>query len=234
MAEGVIFWLTNLARAEARLERARGQASAAVRRQSLGAGLAAELGAEASAARARQAAALREARALETRLREREAALTRLRERQRQVQNEREGAALARETAIVEAELGPLAEQALEALERAELLQVEARTSESEAVERQTSAAEAAPAATRAEAAAAMRIAALSGEVAACDAQLPPDVAATVAKLRGAVPPPVVAIEGGACGGCGARPPLQRALDVERGRLLLRCQGCGRYLVAAE
>jgi predicted nucleic acid-binding Zn-ribbon protein len=41
----------------------------------------------------------------------------------------------------------------------------------------------------------------------------------------------VVRVEGRACGGCGGQLPQQQALDAARGRTLVRCPSCARFVV---
>jgi predicted nucleic acid-binding Zn-ribbon protein len=44
----------------------------------------------------------------------------------------------------------------------------------------------------------------------------------------------IVAVENGACGGCGYALPPQRVQEVRRNSDLILCEGCGRILVAPE
>jgi hypothetical protein len=68
-------------------------------------------------------------------------------------------------------------------------------------------------------------------EIAVCLDQLPPSVLANVKRLGEHMPLPVVYLDGEACGGCHAQFPPQLARDIEKGRSVVRCQTCGRYVV---
>ena len=41
----------------------------------------------------------------------------------------------------------------------------------------------------------------------------------------------VVRVQSGACGGCFEQLPVQQAIDADKGRNLVRCAGCARYVV---
>ncbi len=229
-----VFWLTNLARAEARLERAREARRGAQRRRRDLDELAREDSAAAEEARRRQLEAVRAARDCEMRLRAREVALQRLQQRQTELRNAREGEALAREIAAARQELAALEDAALRWLEEADALAEQARAHQARADASREKATREEAAAAAADANAARLEASLADEVRTCEQQLPPTVAAAVARLRRGVTPPVVALVGSACGGCGAQPPPQQVIEVERSRESVRCEACGRFLVAPE
>lgn len=44
----------------------------------------------------------------------------------------------------------------------------------------------------------------------------------------------IVAVEAGACGGCGYALPPQRLQEIRRSSELIICEGCGRILVSSE
>ncbi len=50
-------------------------------------------------------------------------------------------------------------------------------------------------------------------------------------RLMSKRPPAVARVQSGACGGCFAQLPVQRALDAEQGKALVRCGSCARYIV---
>ena len=52
-----------------------------------------------------------------------------------------------------------------------------------------------------------------------------------VQRLRKNGGPAVVRVQGGACGGCFGQLPVQQGIDAEKGRTLVRCAGCARYVV---
>jgi predicted nucleic acid-binding Zn-ribbon protein len=71
----------------------------------------------------------------------------------------------------------------------------------------------------------------LAREIETCTSQLPPPIVATLARLRTGLELPAVRIDGEACGGCHAHFPQQVALEIDKGRSVVRCQACGRYVV---
>lgn len=78
------------------------------------------------------------------------------------------------------------------------------------------------------------RIAGLSAQRAACIGRLDPQVRNRYERLRAARGENViVAVAGGACGGCHYRLPPQVANLVRKGEDLVFCEGCGRMLVHA-
>ena len=52
-----------------------------------------------------------------------------------------------------------------------------------------------------------------------------------VKRLMSQLPPAVVRVQSGACGGCFSQLPVQKALDAEQGKALVRCGSCARYVV---
>lgn len=60
---------------------------------------------------------------------------------------------------------------------------------------------------------------------------LPVDVARHVKRLQGKGDRAVVWLQAGACGGCFALLPPQQAIAVDKGRLLVRCASCSRFVV---
>lgn len=60
---------------------------------------------------------------------------------------------------------------------------------------------------------------------------LPESEGRHVKRLMSQRPPAVVRVQSGACGGCFAQLPVQRALDAEQGKALVRCGSCARYIV---
>lgn len=60
---------------------------------------------------------------------------------------------------------------------------------------------------------------------------LPPDVRRTLQRLRSRGGRSTARLAGGACGACGNKLPTQLNSSAERGRRLVRCPSCSRYLV---
>ncbi len=52
-----------------------------------------------------------------------------------------------------------------------------------------------------------------------------------VQRLRQNGGPAVVQVQSGACGGCFEQLPAQQGIDADKGRSLVRCAGCARYVV---
>ncbi|MCB1183680.1 hypothetical protein KDM41_09600, partial [bacterium] len=68
-------------------------------------------------------------------------------------------------------------------------------------------------------------------EIARLLALLPPAVRRHVERLHGGGRRAVVWVAGGACGGCFGQLPAQQAIDADKGKSLVRCAGCARYVV---
>ena len=71
----------------------------------------------------------------------------------------------------------------------------------------------------------------IQDEVARLIALLPANVGSLLQRLRSRGGRSVVRLADVACGECGSRLPTQLKSSVERGRRLVRCTGCFRYLV---
>lgn len=61
--------------------------------------------------------------------------------------------------------------------------------------------------------------------------QLPPDIGRHARRLRTRYDRSVSYVRSGACDACFQQLPPQQAAEVARGRKLLRCAGCARYMV---
>ncbi len=72
----------------------------------------------------------------------------------------------------------------------------------------------------------------IEGELAHLVKQLPARVAGSLRRIARRFPDPVADLLAGSCGGCGQSLPAQEAVDVDREKALIICQGCGRYVVA--
>jgi predicted nucleic acid-binding Zn-ribbon protein len=68
-------------------------------------------------------------------------------------------------------------------------------------------------------------------EIDTCLAQLDNEISVNLSRMSGNLPLPVVWMDKEACGGCHAQFPQQIAIEVSRGRTVVRCQACGRYVV---
>jgi predicted nucleic acid-binding Zn-ribbon protein len=71
----------------------------------------------------------------------------------------------------------------------------------------------------------------ISEEIERLLGMLPEATARHVARLRSQDGPAVVRVQGGACGGCFSRLPTQQGLDAAKGRALVRCASCSRFVV---
>jgi predicted nucleic acid-binding Zn-ribbon protein len=60
---------------------------------------------------------------------------------------------------------------------------------------------------------------------------LPEGLARHHARLRQQYPTAVVRVQNGACGGCFGQLPAQQAIDAQRGKNLVRCASCARFVV---
>lgn len=227
----VIDALVNLAGQEETLAEARSALSRGEKRRRDQRELAAEYAADGDGAdHARRRAEsgfrarAREIRALEDSLHAKRALLVGLADR-------RQHRALTEEIAALEQKLGRLETEAYELLDEAEVHSSEAdeaKRGEARAADARTEA-ETELAAARERAAAAEAEA--SEEIARLVALLPPDVARHVGRLRSRGDRSVVYLRDGACGGCLGLLPRQQAIAVSKGRVLVRCASCSRYVV---
>ena len=60
---------------------------------------------------------------------------------------------------------------------------------------------------------------------------LPDKIARHAIRLRTQYPQAVVRVQEGACGGCFSRFPAQQGIDAEKGKALVRCPSCARFVV---
>ena len=60
---------------------------------------------------------------------------------------------------------------------------------------------------------------------------LPVSESRRVKRLMSQLPQAVVRVQSGACGGCFSQLPVQKALDAEQGKALVRCGSCARFVV---
>ena len=63
---------------------------------------------------------------------------------------------------------------------------------------------------------------------------LPDNVGRHVGRLRSQYSQAVVRVQSGACGGCFSQLPVQQGLDAAKGRALVRCASCARYIVRQD
>jgi predicted nucleic acid-binding Zn-ribbon protein len=59
----------------------------------------------------------------------------------------------------------------------------------------------------------------------------PAAVAGHLGRLREQYDQAVVRVEGRSCAGCGGQMPQQQAIDAARGKALVRCPSCARFVV---
>lgn len=75
-------------------------------------------------------------------------------------------------------------------------------------------------------------LAEIAGELDHQLGKLPVRVSRKVSQIARRHDDPVADLVEGSCGGCGQSLPPQSAVDADRERALIVCQGCGRYVVA--
>jgi predicted nucleic acid-binding Zn-ribbon protein len=75
------------------------------------------------------------------------------------------------------------------------------------------------------------RSAELADEIARLVGMLPDGIRRHVQRLQQDGGRAVVRVESGACGGCFGQLPAQQAIDAEKGRGVVRCAGCARFVV---
>lgn len=160
------------------------------------------------------------------RIRDTEALLARKRDQVIGVTDRRQYQALQREIEGLEQELDRLETAELEYMDEAEA------AVEPELPAMATTDHEAEEAALRAaEEKAALAEAEILGEIDRLAGLAPSAVAGHLGRLRGQYDRAVVHVEGRACGGCGGQLPAQQALDAARGKVLVRCPSCARFVV---
>ena len=134
--------------------------------------------------------------------------------------------ALQREIAVMEKELDRLETAELEYMDEAEAASVQElpamATTDHEAEEADLRATDEKAALAEAE---------ILGEIDRLIGMTPPAVSGHLGRLRKQGDRAVVRVEGRACGGCGGQLPAQLALDAARGKALVRCPSCARFVV---
>lgn len=178
---------------------------------------------EAAASARRHAAGFHNA---ELRVKAAEADLARRRERLRAAGDERQAAALRREIAALEAQLDQLLEQACA------LMAEGGGQGEGPPVAAGGDPQEADGGLNAGE----IRRLELEGtridqQIARLVGMVPADVARHVQRLWGQGGHAVVFVQEGACGGCCGRLPVQQGIAVARGKAMVRCPACARYIV---
>jgi predicted nucleic acid-binding Zn-ribbon protein len=226
-----VHWLTTLARFEEELEEVRNRQQWAVSQQSLLTAALEEQLEEIAAAQAQETRINKQVRALEREIEDIQTRVDRLRQQRDQVKDNKIYQALTAEIANLGQEIDRRETEILQAIERDEVQEQEVTRQQAERdrlqVEIKERREELATIVVRAEAAQAE----LEREIATCHSQLPPTVASTVDRLRTSLVLPVVRLDGEACGGCHAQFPTQVSLAITKGRSVVRCQACGRYVV---
>lgn len=71
----------------------------------------------------------------------------------------------------------------------------------------------------------------LAAAIDRCLSMLPEAVRRHAVRMRRNGGPAVVRVESGACGGCFVQLPAQLAIDAEKGRSVVRCPECARFVV---
>ena len=226
----VVHWLGNLARYEAERAQALHAARRAGRRRRLLAELLAEAEADVAAEQDGGEGA-RRLRLMEAELADLRSRRERLETQRQQVKDNKTYRALSQEISGLAGRIDAAETELLREMERVEGRRGERASQEDELADQRRRIGEERAGLQRVEERAAAEAAALEREIAICLEQVPRDVRARLERLREGLPQPVAFLDGAACGGCHAQFPAQKALEIEKGRTVVRCQACGRYVV---
>jgi predicted nucleic acid-binding Zn-ribbon protein len=71
----------------------------------------------------------------------------------------------------------------------------------------------------------------LAAKIARCVQMLPAEIRRQVVRLQQNGGPAAVRVQSGACGGCFGQLPAQQAIDADKGRALVKCASCARFVV---
>jgi predicted nucleic acid-binding Zn-ribbon protein len=228
----IVHWLGEIARHEIELERVRAtiaqsqsqfhQAHDRLRED--------EDEVDAAARRLQECSAL--IRGSEREIQDLAAKVARLRAQQDQIKDNRAYRTLSEEIAACTVQIEAKETEVLNQLERLEAGQKRHAADRSKLQDRRDQAGKKRVAMEEAVAAAEARQRELQQEIATCSEQLPDDILTRLIRMRAKMPLPVVALADQACGGCHAQFPTQVALRIAGGEAVVRCQACGRYVVA--
>lgn len=225
-------WLVTLAHCFEELERAQKTVTRSARKERDGQELLQEYEEDHVAARKSEEELAKCVRDCERTIQDLEDRIARKHQQQDLIRDNKEYKAFSEEIANLQANIDALETEALTALDQHEkeqqksaALAAELQVKGEEIAERNTTLDRAATAAEE-------KLAALTEEIATCLSQLEVEIATSVKRMSEHMPLPVVWLDGETCGGCHAQFPTQKAIAIERGRLVERCQTCGRYVIA--
>ena len=223
--------MVELADLEEKLMTARAQADHHSRRDGHLAELQAEYNEDVSASAGEEKSAAARLRAAEGDIRVAEAALARKKDQVVGVSDRKQYRAIMAEIAVLETEINRCEDHALELLNTLESTGekvIQARDDRDRQLVKGT--AERDHLTAEGTAAAAMA-GDLEKEIDRLEALLPVAIARHYARLRQQYPTGTVRVQDRACGGCFGQLPPQQALDAARGKALVRCPSCARFVV---
>lgn len=226
-----VHWLTALAGFEAELESARAADERAARERQASQEQLTQSEVDLGALQQEVDAKARRVRELEGELMELEAQLTRKREQQDLIRDNKEFQALSHEIEALTADKDARETEALDLIEQLDGQRNQIARLSAELADQREDLAELQAGAEQRDRTSRERNEEIQREIETCTAQLPVEMAAAIRRLRSSVKPPVVWLDGEACGGCHAQFPTQIALSISRGDIAERCQTCGRYVV---
>ncbi len=229
--EIVVGLLAELAECAQLLEQARGVVDRYEQRRGFLADLRQEYQDDAGDAEASGAQLDRQVRAQESEIRTLESKVDQKRQQLDLVRDNKEYKALRDEITSLETQIDTRETATLQLIENAERRQEKAAALRQESDDKQSELAQQlAELAADAEQAAA-RSEQLETEIERLLSMVPADVRATFSRLRQGVPLPAAYLDEAACGGCHAQFPAQEAIEIARGKKVIRCQACGRFVV---
>jgi predicted nucleic acid-binding Zn-ribbon protein len=230
----ILQWLVTLARGFEEQAGARTTVERASRLQGIDAELVEEYAQDLANLKSQESDLGQAIRAKEKTIQDIEAKIARKRQQLDQIRDNKEYKALTDEIQAQADMIDATETEMLQDLERIEAHQKQIMTLESEiASKRAEITARTAELKAAAETAAA-RLEKVEKEISTCYEQLPPELVMSIERLQQKVSLPVAWLDGEACGGCHAHFPTQIAIEISRGRSVVRCQTCGRYVVAHD
>jgi predicted nucleic acid-binding Zn-ribbon protein len=230
--QATVHWLTALARLEEKLENLRVSEERADRRSRDFEELIQEGEAELASASSRVEATGKDLRRLEREVQDLEAKIDQKRQHLDLIRDNKEYRALQAEISALADGLDAKETEVLQVLERIETDQQQVDRLEKElAAQREERSTQRANRQKRVSATRSQHEE-LVHEIKTVTSQLQAEIVTTLDRIRAKAGLPVVWLDGEACGGCHAHFPTQTALGIAQGNLVVRCQTCGRFVVA--
>ncbi len=230
--QATVHWLTALAGFEAELEEARNAAGQAARQDREQEGLLHRYETELTATVERSGDLAPQLRALEGSVQDLQAQIERKKQQQDLIRDNKEYKALTAEIENLSGQIDAQETEILTLIEKRDEAERETKRQRTELEQKRQEISSRRRELAEVRAATEARQEEITREIATCTSQLHPDITARLERMRTRVPLPVVWLDEGACGGCYASFPTQIALEIEKGRSVVRCQACGRYVVA--